>query len=297
MKLYVLTFTIMALLLASCGQKAEQAAPTTTADFLPATIAGTDIERSSEPKTFVGEALYEHIDGGAEVYHTYDFADVATAYYRRGETELLADVYRFATDVNAFGLYSTLRPFEPSPLPLGVEGFAAAGIVTFVKGQYVVKLTGYDENAETTEMMRDLAQAIAQRLPGTTRIPAEFSKFPAENRVSRSEKIISESYLGQQALTDIYTCNYVLDDDTVTLFLTDDADGVKYEAWLKKAGEHESPEVDSFALPFKDGQVIAVDNPYYGLIIGGPYHTYLAGAVGYGKSHQRFVTDWLAGLR
>jgi len=287
---------IMATLVASCAQKADQAAPVATADYLPTSISETDIKRSSEPKTFVGEALYEHIDGGAEVYHLYDFVDVATAYYKLGETELLADVYQFAEAADAFGLYSTLRPEEPSPLPFGIEGFAAPGSITFVKGQHMVKLTGYDESVETTNMMRDLGQAMEQGLPGTTTLPAMFVKFPTKNRLARTEKIVAKSYLGQQALSDVYACNYALDDDTVTLFLSDDGDGTKFGAWLEKAGEHQSSEVDSFALPFTDGQVISVDNSYYGLIIGGPHGAYLAGAVGYSKMHQQFVADWLAGL-
>ncbi|MBU0985285.1 MAG: hypothetical protein KKA42_15530, partial [candidate division Zixibacteria bacterium] len=53
-------------LLVGCGGNESPSTTATgaTADYLPTAWEGTDITRSSEVGTFVGEALYEHINGG-----------------------------------------------------------------------------------------------------------------------------------------------------------------------------------------------------------------------------------------
>jgi hypothetical protein len=280
-------------MLVSCGQQEDAAKPATTVDLLTTGVDSLGIARSSEPKLFVGEALYEHINGGAEVYHLYDFVEVATAYYKRDTVELLVDFYRFQTADDAFGLFSNLRPEEPNPVPLGVEGFAGSGSVTFVKGAYMVKLTGFDESAETTMMIRDLAAAMESTIEGARQLPSLFANFPSANRVAHSEKINAESFLGQQALTDVYSGRYYLGEDTLTLFLTKDVEGAKFAAWSERAGGTKVDAVDEFALPFTEGKVVAIDNSYYGVIVGGLKGEFVAGAVGYNQKHQQFLVDWL----
>ncbi len=71
---------ILYAVIVSCGGNAEQESATESAvDLMPEKIAETQLSRSSEPRLFVGDSLWEYINGGAEVYHTYDFVDVATA--------------------------------------------------------------------------------------------------------------------------------------------------------------------------------------------------------------------------
>jgi hypothetical protein len=72
---------------------------------------------------FVGDSLWEYINGGAELYHTYEFVDVATAYYLQDSTEIVVDIYRFATPDDAYGMYTQLRPGGPGTMNYGIEGF------------------------------------------------------------------------------------------------------------------------------------------------------------------------------
>ncbi len=292
----ILVMLTLGLMLMACAQDDQSNLPKTTVEMLPSGIDSLKIVRSSEPKLFVGEDLYEHINGGAEVYHLYDFVEVATAYYQRDTVEVLADLYRFKTADNAFGLFSNLRPEEPSPLPLGVEGFASTGSVTFVRGSYMFKLTGFDESAATTMMIRDLATALEPTLGGTKDLPTMFSMFPTSDAVSHSEKIQAESFLGQQALSEVYSARYGFGEDTLTLFITADSDGAKFSAWSEQAGGKKIDGVDEFALPYTDGRLVAIDNSYYGIIVGGVKGTNVAGVVGYNQQHQQFVIDWLNSL-
>ena len=54
---------------------------------------------------------------------------------------------------------------------LGVEGFAAAGSAVFVKGEYVAKLTGYDNSEATGTVISLMAHTLDSLIPGRTANP------------------------------------------------------------------------------------------------------------------------------
>ncbi|MCP4686345.1 MAG: hypothetical protein GY867_12980, partial [bacterium] len=287
----LLLFVFSLAVLAGCGEEAEAPAVEPAAPYLAATINGVD--RSSEPKTFVGEDLYEHINGGAELYHLYDFVEVATALYARDSVEVSVDIYEFADADNAFGLYSSLRPDEPEFSPLGVEGFAAGNSAVFVKGPFVVSITGYDESDQTKALIALIAPAIEDELSGTADLPETFGLFPGMFGVDQSERIIAGSFMGRQFLTDVYSQDFVLDGDTLRLLLTEDRGGAKYLQWSTSV-EADSAAAGSLAeLPFDDGNVFAFRSDYYGTIVAGLNSGYLAGVINYSDKHEDFLLAWL----
>ena len=287
--LMLLVFTVAVLI--GCSDEAETPATETTEVLLSANLAGA--ERSSEPKVFEGESLYEHINGGAEQYHLYDFVEVTTAYYKRGDVEVSADVYEFSNADNAFGLYSSLRPEDAEHTSLGVEGFVSTGSTVFVKGPYMVKLTGFDESAATATLIDSLAAALDSKLPGTTDLPETFALFPGMFSVEHSEGIIAESYMGQSFLTDVYFQDFALDEDTLRLILTEDKSGAKFLQW-SGALEIDSATIGSLrSFPFDDNKLFAFDNKYYGKVVAGLRGGYLVGMVNFTDSHSDFFYAWL----
>ncbi len=262
-----------------------------TADLLPEQVGA--VVRSSEVRTFVGESLWEYINGGAETYHQYGFIEVATAYYKLDETEITADIYRFDQADHAFGLLSSIRPPGPLTVTLGAGGFSSETSIDFIKGEYLVRLTGYEPTDKTMTAIESLSRLLADKAPGTTDLPSSLTLFPQSNRIEGSERLLAKSFLGQVFLTEVYAVDYQLGKQSVTLFLTDDAANAKLDQWLTEVGEETSTVPD---LTFDGTKFLVVENSYYGRIVAGARSDKLIGIIGYSDQLQPFATDWIKSL-
>jgi hypothetical protein len=280
----------------SCsGDKKEPAGRAASADFLPAEVAAADLYRSADVRTFQGEALYEHIDGGAEVYHAYGFREVATAHYQMGETEIQADLYRFEDGLGAFGLYSMLRPPETAPAPYGREGFASPSSLDFVTGAYVVRLTGFDESPATATALTALADTLAAVLPSSPGLPEGFAVFPDSGAVPYRAKYYAESFLGQGFLSAVYTRDYALGSDTATFFWSQD-DG-KFERWSAQAEPIDTPPGLAGLADLPETNLMTIQHAFYGTVVAIRRGNILAGVIGYKDSQAATVTAWLEHLQ
>ena len=287
-KLTVVALISAVMMIIACAGEKQQTDKVQTADYLVAAVDSVGLERTGEVQVFVGDSLWEYINGGAELYHKYNFVEVATAYYNQQGAEIVVDIYRFDTPEHAFGLYSMLRAENTEPVPLGVEGFGSPTNRVFVKGVYVVMLTGFEQVDAVTAAIGKAAPIFESLVPGTTDLPAEFAVFPSENAVDRSHKLQAESFLGQEFLREVYSRKYILGADTVTLFVTEDAAGAKYIEWKDNSGAEALPD-----MPYDDAMGIQISSSYYGNIVAGLRGGKLVGMVGYLDNHRDFLTGWL----
>lgn len=292
----VLILSLAALLAVSCGSKDSMAKQTDPQNYLPEAFSKTTLKRSVEIRTFDRQTLWEYIDGGAEIYYLYDFEAVATADYKDDGTEIVADIYKFNNADNAFGLYSMIRPVDAQLVRLGVEGFIAPGMITFVKGDYVVKLIGFDESAQSSLALTNLAEELSTLIPGRTALPEDFTVFPGADAVETSKKFFAASYLGHRFLTDVYTQQYVMGTDTIGLFLSEDSDGAKFAQWKDVADKTGTLEAVTDSLGFDGEYFFQTTDRYYGPMVIGLKSGYLAGAVGYKSNLAGFVKNWLSGI-
>ncbi len=289
----LLVIAAIAILSLSCGGEKQPGEITRSADFLIAQIDSLNLQRTSEIRVFVGDSLYEYINGGAELYHAYGFSEVSTAYYQQAGAEIVVDIYQFGTDLGAFGLFSMLRPDNATNPGYGIDGFASGTNIVFVKGVYVAMLTGFELSEATTAAISQAAPIFEQLLPGTTNRPAMFETFPKGNVVASSDKVYADSFMGQTSLRDVYVQRYALDDDTLMLFATYDSSGAKFIDWKQQSVQKQQEPED---LPYDDGMTILITDNYYGNIVAGLKNGILTGIVGYRESHKQFLTDWLTSL-
>ncbi|UCD95319.1 MAG: hypothetical protein JSU69_04515 [Candidatus Zixiibacteriota bacterium] len=299
MKLFKLilaiTLTATALLIACGGEKSGGIAAFD--NFLPREIPGIDMKRVSDIRTYDNKTLWEYIDGGAELYLLYNFKAVATADYKMADVEIVADVYQFDSPVDAYGLYSMFRAPDVEVIRLGVEGFLAPASLNFVKGDYLVRLTGYDESPESGLAIVNLAEEINKLIPGTTEPPASFNAFPADGIVALTDKYYAESFLGHKFMTCVFCRDYLLDGDSLTLFLADDPMADKYIRWSELA-ERIRKRIDVTAdLPFDEDRSFIFDDSFHGNVIAGLRKGKLVGMTNYGKKHEIFLVNWLNSLK
>ena len=292
-KTVFIAIIISGVLLQACGGGKRSSQDLTCSNFLPAEIAPAGIERSSEIRTFEGKSLFEYINGGAEIYHSYNFVEVASANYTIDGIEMLADVYRFEDSDNAYGLFASFRPENPAFVQLGAEGFSSPTSIDFVKGPFVVKVIGFEESEEIEQAVSVLASEINGILPADDSRPQKFSTFPQGDIIEATDRVYAESFLGHSFLTEVYARKYQLDTDTLTLFITEDGPGEKFALWFELGAADGSAEPASDDLLFDDSRAFVIENSYYGRIITGLKGEHLLGVINYSDDKKDFLTEWL----
>jgi len=114
--------------------------------------------RDGEAKSFAGGALYEHINGGAELYHEYGFVALRVGYYRAGEREILVEIYEMASPAAAHALYTFTRNPAAERLPAPYLGSTYDLYLECVHGPEYLKLAGH--GAVTTGDRQALLQLL-----------------------------------------------------------------------------------------------------------------------------------------
>lgn len=289
---YILLGLTVALLALSCGSPKETDTQS-LADMLPADIDSLGLSRTSEVRVFVGDSLYEYIDGGAELYHQYDFVQVATADYQKDGVELVVDIYEFASPDRAFGLYTMLRPEMIQTIPLGVEAFDSPTNLIMVKGAYVVMVTAYEQGEGVSAAIMATAGLMDNLVAGVVSRPEIFALFPDENMLVATEAIYAESFMGQAVLTNVYSRKYAVESDTLQLFITDDESGVKFLGWKEQAEANGALSEPPAGINFDDGMAFRFGHDYYGEILAGLKIGRLQGVIGYRDGVKDFVADWV----
>jgi len=116
------------------------AAQETIYDVMP----GEDCEGivlSGSPELYVGDDLFNLINGGAELYHEFGFVEVIAAETSgKGETPVKTEVYDMGSAEAAWGIYSLTATSNAMILDLGDAGRKGEGFIQFIKGRYMVYL-------------------------------------------------------------------------------------------------------------------------------------------------------------
>ena len=292
-KILIVAIIASSVLFYACGGGKKSSLDLSCSNFLPEEIAQAGIERSSEIRTFEGESLFEYINGGAEIYHSYNFVEVAAANYTANGMEMVADIYRFEDSDNAYGLFASFRPDNPAFVVLGAEGFSSPTSIDFVKGPYVVRVIGFEESAEIEQTINVLASEINGILPADDRLPQKFSLFPEGDIIDATDRIYAESFLGHGFLADVFARKYRLDGDTLTLFITEDGSGEKFSLWFESGAVDGSAEPAAEYLLFDDGRAFVIENKYYGMIVAGLKGGDLLGVINYSDDKKDLLTAWL----
>jgi hypothetical protein len=184
----------MAALLAAfmtCGVSAGPPAVQTTAssilNLLPAAAGLEGWAPKGEPQLFSGEALFEYIDGGAEIYHEYGFREVAVQDYRSpGGRTVSLEVFEMASPAAAFGMFTFKRSGEGPLASFGTEGELESYYLNFWRDRYLVTITGFDEDPGTVAGLSVVGRAVSDRIAGEAARPDLVSRLPAAGLRPRS---------------------------------------------------------------------------------------------------------------
>jgi len=169
-----------ALAVVLAGACARSPAPAPGAGLPDALVSWTALGDVSE---FVGDELFIHINGGAEVYHEYGFERLRVREYGRGENRVVVEIYTVSG--SAYGVYTYARSDRGSPVGIGGGGTLADYYLCAWSGSDLVVVTAQTEMDDPRAAVVEVAEGLAVPVVGDE--PALMSRLPPKLVVPNTE--------------------------------------------------------------------------------------------------------------
>jgi hypothetical protein len=252
-------------------------------NLLPARDCTQGWELKDKVALFDKDTLFDHINGEAELYFPYGFDMLATATYMNRENSevwIVADVYRMASLLDAFGIYSNYRKADAASVRVGAEGFVSSSQLMFYQDRYFVRLQVTGATSLAEDIFFACARSVSKKLPFNESPAAELEALKIPGIVPKTERYIAKSLLGYAFFRRGITADALLPGERVQVFLVPE-DSVsaarevfdRYRSYLKAEGKN-------IQLQEKRGYVsmMAVD-PLYGGVFVEQSGRYIIGAL------------------
>jgi hypothetical protein len=216
------------LVLAALALTRMTAMPETVSRFdkiLPGTI---DIwKKAGPPAAYTPETLSTYIDGGAELYISYNFKSSLAVKYEDGtEREIAVDIFDMGSSFDAFGVFAHSREAVQSEFGQGSE--YAAGLLTFWKDRYYVSILAYPETPATRDVVFQLGRAIAGAIPCEGSLPPLLDRLPAEGLMPETVRYFHH-YIWLNSFYFVSNDNVLnIDNDTPTVLARYRREGKSY---------------------------------------------------------------------
>ncbi len=170
---------------------------------------------------FSPDNLYDYIDGEADRYLPYNFQKLIVLFYRKethADSHFEIQIYRMATHLDAFGIYSVQRDRNKSIFHYGEDGFIGDNQSMFYQGQYFIKLMTRGTDNPQTEL-ETFGKVLSQLLPKSDETIPELSCLDQKEKITRSECYLAKDVLAQSFLPRGTTALYEIGEKTATGFI------------------------------------------------------------------------------
>lgn len=228
------------------------------------------------PLTFQPQNLYEHIDGAAEIYLSYDFKELVAAEYtpKKGNASVSVEIYNMGSQKNSFGIYSAETYPESEFIPVGIEGYIEKGSLNFLVGEYYVKLLCFECGEQGDDYLKLFAEDIVQKVPHKGQFPPDLNHFPKEGLVAHTQKFVLENFMGYQFFHNGYTAHYKKEELEFDCFLIHAEDKKEAQSMLEQYLDKKSE-----AGPQKISSGYHIKDPYYQHVYIARVKEYLCGVM------------------
>jgi hypothetical protein len=149
---------------------------------LPADVAGW--KKAEPPEAYDRSNLFDYIDGGAELYISYNFRELLAVRYKAADEEIVVDIFDMGNSYNAFGLFSHGREREDGLAGQGSE--YNAGLLTFWKDRFYVSILAYPETEAKKEIVLGLGRKLADAVPREGELPPVIGLLPQGHLIPES---------------------------------------------------------------------------------------------------------------
>ncbi len=131
------------------------------------------------------ESLYDYINGGAELYLSYDFKKcINRTYLRPEQPDIVVDLFDMGTSQNAYGVFS--HSMETVDAAYGQGSQYSEGLLLFWKDRYYVSIMSYPETPESKKALLTLGKEIEAAIRGEGPLPDVLNLLPQESLIRES---------------------------------------------------------------------------------------------------------------
>jgi len=162
---------LVTVLVVGPGPKQTEA-PQSMTRYLP---GESDLEMwrpEDSSQIFVGEDLYELIDGGAVIYYEYGFKQVIVQEYQKPDGKSInLEIYEMDNSASAYGIY-TFQSAEGDEVEVGSEGIQSTYYLQFWKDKFFVILIASDTEETTSKGLLTIAREVDDRIATQNQRPS-----------------------------------------------------------------------------------------------------------------------------
>lgn len=116
-------------------------------------------------------SIFDYIDGGGELYISYNFKTLMSVRYeRRGTPTIIVDLFDMGTSEDAFGVFTFDKGEEESTI--GQNSCYRGGLLTFWKSRYFVSIYTEEESEESKKTIFEIAMCIDSSIPEKGELPS-----------------------------------------------------------------------------------------------------------------------------
>ncbi len=145
--------------------------------------------KAGPPRTFQGQDLFNHIDGGAELFLEFGFTKLLVQAYSDGKAELTAAVYEMESATAALGIY-LMKMGRETPFPeIAARNSSEEAQAAVIKGRFFLQVDNFGDPAAPRKTMSALANAILAGLPDEKPLPV-LDDLPKAGLVPGSERLL-----------------------------------------------------------------------------------------------------------
>ena len=156
--------------------------------------------KDGRSRAFQKMDLFNHINGGAELYLEFGFENLTVQRYAKAGAELILEIYEMENPAAALGLY-LMQSGRETPWPEFAErNSSEPEQAVFVKGRWIVQVNNLSGEIRSVPAMKALAGRVLAAIreePAVTLL----NRVPAEGKIPGSERLIRGPLALQQFFT------------------------------------------------------------------------------------------------
>jgi len=188
-------------------------------DLLPDAPDGWQVEGGS--KIFGPENLYEYINGGAELYISFGFVQMASVIYSgENQPDIFLDIFDMGSSASAYGVFSHSR--ERLEQDFGQGSQTSQGLLSFWKDRYYVSILSNPETPGSKIAIKQLAREIEQSIPNEGPLPKILEYLPKAGLIPESIRTFTHHAW-------INTYYYIAEDNLLNIDRNNEAVLAKYQ--------------------------------------------------------------------
>lgn len=231
--------------------------------LLPDKINGYEV--SGQDKYYTPENLFSYINGGAELFISYNFDKVISrTYIMEGQPRIVAEIFDMTEPKNAFGVFSHGREVLDDSYGQGSETYE--GAILFWKDRYYISVVTDRETDISKKAMEKIAGKIDESIAAEGELPAITDRIPEEDLVPESI-FYFHHYIWMNAFFYISDGNFLNIDDSTDAVLAKYGQAssryyllmVEYET-EKDAEEAYQSFIDNYAPELKQSSAVKLED-------------------------------------